>query len=149
MCVYNLPPWLCHKWKYLLLTTLISSSTQAGIDTDGFLEPLMQDMQKLWEHGVCRCFLYRQDIGWSRWRVHIPKWSCDIWRTIKHTIVYPALGPCYEVIALCPAFFVLNKKNNVTMGRAEGSKILLSEKGKCLVPPAWWAGAFYRWEVAG
>jgi hypothetical protein len=24
--------------------------------------------------------------------------------------------PCYEAIALCPAFFVLKKKNNVTMG---------------------------------
>jgi hypothetical protein len=36
MCIYNLPPWLCHKRKYLLLTTLISSSKQAGIDIDIF-----------------------------------------------------------------------------------------------------------------
>jgi hypothetical protein len=78
MCIYNLTPWLCHKRKYLLLTTLISGSTQAGIDIDGFLEPLMEDMQKLWEHGVCRCFLYRQDIGWSRSHVHVPRWSCDV-----------------------------------------------------------------------
>jgi hypothetical protein len=52
MCIYNLPPWLCHKRKYLLLTTLISSPKQAGIDIDVFLEPLMEDMQKLWQHGV-------------------------------------------------------------------------------------------------
>jgi hypothetical protein len=32
MCIYNLPPWLCHKRKYLLLTTLISGPKQAGID---------------------------------------------------------------------------------------------------------------------
>jgi hypothetical protein len=52
MCIYNLPPWLCHKRKYLLFTTLISGPKQAAIDIDVFLEPLMEDMQKLWEHGV-------------------------------------------------------------------------------------------------
>jgi hypothetical protein len=52
MCIYNLPPWLCHKRKYLLLTTLISGPKQAGVDIDVFLEPLMEDMQKFWEYGV-------------------------------------------------------------------------------------------------
>jgi hypothetical protein len=37
---------------YLLLTTLIFGPKQAGIDIDVFLEPLMEEMQKLWEHGV-------------------------------------------------------------------------------------------------
>jgi hypothetical protein len=52
MCIFNLPPWLCYKRKYLLLTTLISDPKQAGIDIDVFLEPLMEEMQKLWKHGV-------------------------------------------------------------------------------------------------
>jgi hypothetical protein len=52
MCKHYLPPWLCHKRKYPLLTTLISGPKQAGIDIDVFLEQLMEDMQKLWEHGV-------------------------------------------------------------------------------------------------
>jgi hypothetical protein len=52
MCIYNLPSWLYHKRKYLLLTTLISGPKQAGLDIDVFLEPLMVDMQTLWEHGV-------------------------------------------------------------------------------------------------
>jgi hypothetical protein len=51
MCIYNLPSWLCHKRKYLLLITLISGLKQAGVDIDVFLEPLMEDMQKHWEHG--------------------------------------------------------------------------------------------------
>jgi hypothetical protein len=51
MCIFNLPQWLCHKWMYLLLTTLIFGPKQAGIDIDVFLEPLMEEMQKLWEHG--------------------------------------------------------------------------------------------------
>jgi hypothetical protein len=37
---------------YLLLTTLIFGPKQAGIDIDVFLEPLMEEMQKLWELGV-------------------------------------------------------------------------------------------------
>jgi hypothetical protein len=36
MCIYNIPPWLCHKQKYLLLTSLIFSPKQAGIDIDVF-----------------------------------------------------------------------------------------------------------------
>jgi hypothetical protein len=52
MCIKNFPPWLCHKRKYFLLTTLTSDPKQANIDKDVFLEPLMEDMQKLWEHEV-------------------------------------------------------------------------------------------------
>jgi hypothetical protein len=52
MCIFNLPPWLCHKQKYLFLTTLISGPKQASNDIDAFLEPLMEDMYKLWEYGV-------------------------------------------------------------------------------------------------
>jgi hypothetical protein len=32
MCIFNHPTQLCHKRKYLLLTTLISGPKQAGID---------------------------------------------------------------------------------------------------------------------
>ena len=37
--------------KYLLLTILISGPKQLGIDIDVFLEPLMQEMERLWRHG--------------------------------------------------------------------------------------------------
>jgi hypothetical protein len=52
-----------------------------------------------------RCFLYRQDIGWSRLCASVLMWSCELQRTTMHTIVYPGLGPCYEVIVLRPTFF--------------------------------------------
>jgi hypothetical protein len=52
MSIFNIPPWLCHKRKYLFLTTLVSGPKQAGSDIYVFLEPLMEDMQKLWEYGV-------------------------------------------------------------------------------------------------
>ena len=51
LTMYNIPTWLCQKRKYLLLTILISSPKQPGIDIDVFLEPLMQEMERLWRHG--------------------------------------------------------------------------------------------------
>jgi hypothetical protein len=52
LTIYNLPPHLCQKCRYLLLTMLISGLRQPDNDIDVFLEPLMEDMQKLWEEGV-------------------------------------------------------------------------------------------------
>jgi hypothetical protein len=47
LTIYNLPPWLMQKRKYILLTILISRPTQPGVDMDVFLEPLMEDMKIL------------------------------------------------------------------------------------------------------
>jgi hypothetical protein len=44
LSIYNIPSWLCHKRKYLLLTILVSGPKQDDIDIDVFLEPLMEDM---------------------------------------------------------------------------------------------------------
>ena len=51
LTMYNIPTWLCQKRKYLLLTILISGPKQLGIDIDVFLEPLMQETERLWRHG--------------------------------------------------------------------------------------------------
>jgi len=61
LTIYNLPPWLMQKRKYLLLTILISGPTQPGVDMDVFLEPLMEDMKILWETGVKMLDEYRKD----------------------------------------------------------------------------------------
>ena len=47
LTMYNVPMWLCQKRMYLLLTILISGPKQPGIDIDVFLEPLMQEMERL------------------------------------------------------------------------------------------------------
>jgi hypothetical protein len=52
LSLYNIPPWLCHKRKYLMLTILVLGPKAASIDIDLFLEPLMEDMQKLWEERI-------------------------------------------------------------------------------------------------
>jgi hypothetical protein len=61
LTIYNLPPWLMQKRKYLLLTILISKPTQPGVDMEIFLEPLMEDMKILWKMGVEMLDEYRKD----------------------------------------------------------------------------------------
>jgi hypothetical protein len=61
LIIYNLPPWLMQKQKYLLLTILISGPIQPGVDMDVFLEPLMEDMKILWEIGVQILDEYRKE----------------------------------------------------------------------------------------
>ena len=49
LTMYNIPMWLCQKRKYLL-TILISGPKQACIDIVVFLEPLMQEIERLWRY---------------------------------------------------------------------------------------------------
>ena len=51
LTIYNLPPYLCLKHRYLLLNMLISGPKQPGND-NVFLEPLMEDMKIIWDDGV-------------------------------------------------------------------------------------------------
>ncbi|GJY01076.1 putative transposase-associated domain-containing protein [Tanacetum coccineum] len=48
--IYNLPPWLCIKRKFNMLSVLISG--YPGNDIDVFLEPLVDDLHTLFETGV-------------------------------------------------------------------------------------------------
>ncbi|XP_074283650.1 uncharacterized protein LOC141608187 [Silene latifolia] len=52
LIIYNLPPWLTTKSKYILLTLLISGPKQSGNDIDVYLAPLIEDLKLLWNVGV-------------------------------------------------------------------------------------------------
>ena len=52
LVTYNLPPWLCMKRNFIMLTLLISGLKQPDNDIDVYLEPLIDDMRLLWEVGV-------------------------------------------------------------------------------------------------
>lgn len=52
LAIYNLPPWLCMKRKYMMLSLLISGPKQPGNDIDVYLAPLIEDLKLLWETGV-------------------------------------------------------------------------------------------------
>ncbi|XP_056688671.1 uncharacterized protein [Spinacia oleracea] len=52
LMIYNLPPTLCMKRMYMMLSTLISGPKQPGHDIDVYLAPLVEDLKLLWESGV-------------------------------------------------------------------------------------------------
>ncbi|GKA74835.1 hypothetical protein Tco_0781213 [Tanacetum coccineum] len=52
LCIYNLPPWLCMKRKYIMMSLLIQGPKQPGNDIDVYLRPLIDDMIDLWETSV-------------------------------------------------------------------------------------------------
>ena len=55
LVIYNLPPWLCMKRKYLILSMMISGPKQPGNDIDVYLGPLIEDLKLLWDEGVDVC----------------------------------------------------------------------------------------------
>ena len=47
LVIYNLPPWLYMKRKYMMLSMMISGPRQPGNDIDIYLSPLIEDLKKL------------------------------------------------------------------------------------------------------
>ena len=58
--IYNLPPWLCMKRKFMMLSMLISGPKQPGDDIGTYLAPLIEDLKLLCESGV-KCYDANQD----------------------------------------------------------------------------------------
>ena len=52
LVIYNLPPWLCMKQKYMMLSMMISGPRQPGNDIHVYLSLLIEDLRKLWDEGV-------------------------------------------------------------------------------------------------
>jgi Transposase family tnp2. len=53
MCIYNLPPWLCMKRKYIMMPIIIQGPKQPGNDIDVYLRPLVEDLKLFVEEGRC------------------------------------------------------------------------------------------------
>ena len=48
LCMYNLPPWLCMKRKFIMMPVLIPGPKQPGNDIDVYLRPLVEELLLLW-----------------------------------------------------------------------------------------------------
>ncbi|TYK24338.1 transposase [Cucumis melo var. makuwa] len=94
MVIYNLPPWLCMKRKYMMLSMLISGPKQPGDDIGTYLAPLIEDLKLLWENGV-ECYdAYREEVFNLR--------SVLLW-TINDFPAYGNLsGCCVKGYKACP-----------------------------------------------
>ncbi|KAL6323849.1 hypothetical protein AAG906_005845 [Vitis piasezkii] len=49
---YNLPPWMCMKQTFFMLSLLIPGPTALGNDIDIYLQPLIDELNDLWDVGV-------------------------------------------------------------------------------------------------
>jgi hypothetical protein len=53
LLVYNLPPWMATKWFFMLLALLILGKEQVKSENiDVYLQPLIDELQELWQPGV-------------------------------------------------------------------------------------------------
>jgi hypothetical protein len=95
----------------VLETTKMDGSTEGGnimqqtlIKSSEHLEEKHNANPPSW-HANCQCFLHQQDIGWSRSRFPVLRWSGELWRTTKHTVVYPSSGPvgAHKTLISCTA----------------------------------------------
>jgi hypothetical protein len=43
LCIYNLPPWLCMKWKFIMMPVLIQGPKQPV-----YMRPLVDELLLLW-----------------------------------------------------------------------------------------------------
>ncbi|KAK1694107.1 hypothetical protein QYE76_010804 [Lolium multiflorum] len=59
--MYNLPPWLCLKKKYIHMSMLIQGPTQPGSDINLYLELLKEELVTLWEEGIETWDAYGQE----------------------------------------------------------------------------------------
>ncbi|RLM66420.1 uncharacterized protein C2845_PM16G03270 [Panicum miliaceum] len=49
---YNLPPWLCLKQPYWMMSMLIPGPKSPGMNIDVYLQPLIDELKELWVQGV-------------------------------------------------------------------------------------------------
>jgi hypothetical protein len=48
LCIYNLPPWLCMKRKFIIMPVLIQGPKQPENDIDVYLRSLVEEILELW-----------------------------------------------------------------------------------------------------
>ncbi|XP_050281976.1 uncharacterized protein LOC126722879 [Quercus robur] len=49
---YNLPPWMCLKQPFWIMSMIIPGPTSPGNNIDIYLQPLIDELNQLWENGV-------------------------------------------------------------------------------------------------
>jgi hypothetical protein len=50
LMILNLPPWVCNKQKYIMMSGSISGPHQSGNDIDTYFRPLVEDLKVLWNN---------------------------------------------------------------------------------------------------
>jgi hypothetical protein len=48
LTILNIPPWLCNKQKYIMMSRLIPRPQQTGNGIDTYFRPSVEDLKELW-----------------------------------------------------------------------------------------------------
>lgn len=62
LMLYNMPPWMCMKQPYTILSLLIPRKYYPGNDIYVYLEPLIDELKQLWEVGAATFDAYGEKI---------------------------------------------------------------------------------------
>jgi len=121
---YNLPPWMCMKYPYFIMSTLIHGPKALGNDIDVYLQPLIDELKELWNNGVqtydasmkemfqlhvsilwtINDFLAYENLsGWStKGKFDCPCYNKDTWSLSlpngKKIVIWEAVDFCHLVI---------------------------------------------------
>lgn len=49
---YNLPPWMCMKQSFFMLSLIIPGPKSPGNNIDVYLQPLVKELKELWDTGI-------------------------------------------------------------------------------------------------
>ncbi|XP_020266413.1 uncharacterized protein LOC109841901 [Asparagus officinalis] len=98
---YNLSPGLCMKQSYMILSLLIPGKHSPGNDIDVFMEPLIDELKRLWDEGVptydafsCESFNLCAILMWTI--NDFPAYgNLSSWST-KGKFACPVCGPNFE-----------------------------------------------------
>ncbi|RHN45055.1 hypothetical protein MtrunA17_Chr7g0226101 [Medicago truncatula] len=58
---YNLPPWMCMKQSFFMLSLLIPGPKGPGNNVDVYLQPLIEELQDLWANGIETFDAYKRE----------------------------------------------------------------------------------------
>ncbi|XP_058740919.1 uncharacterized protein LOC131613250 [Vicia villosa] len=58
---YNLPPWMCMKQSFFMVSLLIPGPKSPGNNIDIYLQPLVEELQDLWNDGIETYDAYKRD----------------------------------------------------------------------------------------
>jgi hypothetical protein len=98
MSLYNLPPWLCKKQKYMMLTIMVSGPKQPGDCIDVYLRPLVDDLiilkpgvSEVWDEFKCEEFTMHARVK-ERCSLHtlLGRYLRSMAKTFKEIRIYGA-----------------------------------------------------------
>jgi hypothetical protein len=132
LCIYNLPPWLCMKRKFIMMPILIQGPKQPGNDIDVYLRPLVEELLLLWNKPGVRVWdEYKQEHFDLRALlfVTINDWPALSNLSGQSNKGYNACTHCFED---CKGIFLKNCRKVVYLGyrRFLPKNHLLRKKGK-------------------